>query len=559
MTFDKKNLLRTCLFFLVFACAGATAHAVTITRTSSSVFYMDTSANPTPLRAMYVSYQITNTGAYQPNVYAQIGGFTGGVISLAPNEDGIVHIGAMDAGETRAAFFYVQATGATAVAQQHTVGVYNGDPSTGTPLGSASFSMTVQETIQALANKVTTVVSGPNPSTLGGTLTMTVSGKTGTIGAAKVLSFTAATYLTWAANAFELYQSTITLSGGNTGTYTNQLLIPPGSLASTSDTDYQAVYLFRAVAFTGGTVPVSPVSFISSGAQVKHTDTSGYASLSPVQQITNTTVVTKLASTAMLYSSGVVTYTARLANSGSTDVQIDQVIDTLPTSPASVTYVSGSSTYNGATIPDPAVNGSVLTWARSFSVPAGSTRDLTYQVNIPSTVGTYTNRVVGYIASVQIDTTLSVSDNSPAQRDVQVTSPPSVGLRKCVYSGATCLTNDDTIPPFLAGTDLVYSIAFSNTGGYPATNFVITDQMPVNTDFKVGSVTSSLGTTGLAVAVVYSNDGGATWAYAPASAGGGAPAGYDRNVTHLRWTFTGNLSQTAPNNAGSVAFTTRIR
>jgi len=38
-----------------------------------------------------------------------------------------------------------------------------------------------------------------------------------------------------------------------------------------------------------------------------------------------------------------------------------------------------------------------------------------------------------------------------------------------------------------------------------------------------------------------------------------APSGYDRTVTHVRWTFTGNLSQTSPNNAGNVSFIVRIR
>ena len=78
-------------------------------------------------------------------------------------------------------------------------------------------------------------------------------------------------------------------------------------------------------------------------------------------------------------------------------------------------------------------------------------------------------------------------------------------------------------------------------------------------DFKVGSVTSALGTTGLTVAVAYSNDGGTTFTYTPVSGGGGAAAGYDRSVTNIRWTFTGNLSQTPPNNAGSVGFTVKIR
>jgi uncharacterized repeat protein (TIGR01451 family) len=562
MNFDGKKLLRTCMFFLVFAFAGATAHAVTITRTSSPVFYYDTSITP-QLRCMYVSYSVTNDGAYQPDVYATVGSFTGGVIGLAPNEDGVVHLGAMNAGETKMAFFYLQASGSgdSVIPQTHTVRVYSGNPSAGAPqIGSALFTLTpVLETIKANANKVTTVISGPNPATLGGTLTMTVTGETGTIGAAKVLAFTPATYTGWSANSYELYQSTITLSGSNTGTYSNMLLIPPASITSTANTAYEAVYLFRAVNFTGGPTAVSPVNYISSGTQVKHTDTSGYASLSPVQQITNTTVITKLVNTAVVFNATVVTYTARITNSGSSEVQIDQVTDTLPTSPAAVTYVAGSSAYDGAAIPDPAVVGSTLIYARTFTIPANSTRDLTYQVNIPSTAGTYTNRVVGNIATVQIDTTLNVSDNSPAQRDVLVTTPPSVGLRKCVYVGATCVETESSIPTFLAGTDLVYRISFSNTGGYLATNFVLTDVLPANTDFKVGSVANSLGSTGLTVAVAYSNDNGATWAYAPASGTGGAPAGYDRTVTHVRWTFTGNLSQTSPNNAGNVAFTTRIR
>ncbi|HEX8720492.1 MAG TPA: hypothetical protein VF736_07680 [Pyrinomonadaceae bacterium] len=552
------------MFFLVFACAGAAAQAApTIARTSSSVFYLDKDGKPTPLRCMYVSYQITNDATYRPDVYVTVGNFVNGYVSLAPDEDGVVHLGAMNPGETKTAFFYLQAEETETpfgliLLPQHTVRVYNGNPSSGaTQAASASFTMTTKNTIQASANKVTTVISGPNPATLGGTLTMTVTGDTGTIGAAGILSFTPATYLGWAASSYELYQSTITLTGGNTGTFTNQLSM---TVPSSNTTSYEAIYLFRAVNFTTAPTAVSPIAFISSGTQVKHTDTSGYASLSPVQQIVNTTVLNKLVSTAVLYNASTVTYTARFTNSASTDVQIDQVTDTLPTTPAAVAYVANSSAYDGVTIPEPAIVGSTLTWARTFTIPANSTRDLTYRVSVPSTQGTYTNRVVGQIATVQIDTTLAVSDNSPATRDVVVTTPPNVSLRKCVFISGTCVeTAVNNVPTVLAGTDLSYNISFSNTGGYPAANFVVTDQMPSNTDFKVGSVTSALGTTGLTVAVAYSNNGGSTWTYAPASAGGGAPPGYDRNVTHVRWTFTGNLSQTSPNNAGSVAFTARIR
>jgi hypothetical protein len=43
------------------------------------------------------------------------------------------------------------------------------------------------------------------------------------------------------------------------------------------------------------------------------------------------------------------------------------------------------------------------------------------------------------------------------------------------------------------------------------------------------------------------------------SGGGGASSGYDRNVTNVRWTFTGTLSSTSPNDTGSIGFTSKIR
>ena len=128
---------------------------------------------------------------------------------------------------------------------------------------------------------------------------------------------------------------------------------------------------------------------------------------------------------------------------------------------------------------------------------------------------------------------------------------PNVTLVKSVSpSGAAQL---------VPGADLTYTIGFTNGGTAVASSLIVTDPIPPNTDFKVGSVTSSLGTTGLTVAVAYSNNGGSTYVYTPVSGGGGAPAGYDRSVTNIRWTFTGNLSQISPNNTGSVSFIARIR
>lgn len=244
----------------------------------------------------------------------------------------------------------------------------------------------------------------------------------------------------------------------------------------------------------------------------------------------------------------VVTYTLRATNTGTGPVTLNDFIDTPPVSPAATTYVNGSSTFNGGTIANPTSASGKLTWSGSFVIPAGTFRDLTYQMTIPSKPGTYTNSAIAMLEYSQIDTTQTMADNSPATVGV-TRPPPNISLAKSVSPTGTVLP----------GADLTYTIAFSNGGGAPASSFVLSDPIPANTDFKVGSASTTLGTTGLTVVITYSNDNGTTWTYTPVSGAGGAPAGYDRNVTHVRWTFTGDLSQTSPNHTGSVTFGVRVR
>ena len=518
--------------------------------------------------------------------------------------------------------------------------------------------------------------------------------------------------------------------------------------------------------------------------------------------------LSKIANPTTAAAGATVTYTLRVANTGPVNYTLTDFIDTPPTSPATPTYVSGSSFFNGASIPNPVTSGSTRTWTGSFLVPAGQTRDLTYQMVMPNTPGTYVNTAIAHSNEFQIDTTQSTTDNAPATASVTV-PPPDLTITKshsgnftqgqvgatysitatnsgsaptsgtvtvtdtlpagltataisgtgwtCVLGTLTCTRSDalaagssypaitltvnvannaaasvtntanvsgggqtntandsasdattinqlpdltiakshsgnftqgqvgatysitatnsgfaptsgivtvtDTLPVGLSatniagtgwtcvlatltctrsdalaagssypaitqtvdvalnapnlvtpvatifgggetnaanntandpttidsaappnvdlvksvsptgsqapGTDLAYTVVYTNTGGQPARNFVLIDPNPQNIDplervfhnldFKVGSITSNPGTTGLTATIEYSNDGGTTWTYTPVSGGGGAPAGYDRSVTNIRWTFTGNLSQTSPNNTGSVSFTARIR
>jgi uncharacterized repeat protein (TIGR01451 family) len=243
-----------------------------------------------------------------------------------------------------------------------------------------------------------------------------------------------------------------------------------------------------------------------------------------------------------------VTFTLTLINAGPSNATNVAVKDLLP---AGLTFVSATPSAGTYT------SGTGVWSVASLTSGASATLQI---VALVSNAGAITN-TAQVTASDQPDPDSTPNNNNAAEDDqasasVGAAAPPSIGLVKSVTPSGT------QVP----GTDLTYTIAFSNTGGYPASAFVLTDPDPATVlkindymDFKVGSVVNSLGTTGLTVAVAYSNNNGATWTYAPASGAGGAPAGYDRNVTHIRWSFVGSLSQTSPNNSGSISFTTRIR
>jgi uncharacterized repeat protein (TIGR01451 family) len=394
--------------------------------------------------------------------------------------------------------------------------------------------------------------------------------------------------------------------------------------------------------------------------------------------------LSKIANPTSTLPGATVTYTLRVANTGPVNYTLTDFIDTPPSSPATPTYVSGSSYFNGISIPNPVTSGATRTWTGSYLIPAGQTRDLTYQMVMPNTLGSYVNSAIAHFNEFQIDSTQTTADNAPATATVTVTEPDltitkshsgnfsqgQVGATysitatnsgsgptsatvsvtdtlpadltatamsgtgwSCVLGTLTCtrsdvlaaaasypaitltvnvannapasVTNSATVSgggesnnsnnvandpttidaaaapsvvlvksvnpggSQIPGTDLLFTIVYTNTGGQPANNFVIVDPnmanvIPAervfhNVDFKVASLTSSPGTTGLVATFEYSSDDGSTWTYTPVSGAGGAPPGYDRLVTNVRWSFAGSLDYIAPNNTGSVGLTVRIR
>lgn len=108
-----------------------------------------------------------------------------------------------------------------------------------------------------------------------------------------------------------------------------------------------------------------------------------------------------------------------------------------------------------------------------------------------------------------------------------------------------------------SGTDLTYTLEFGNAGEYAAKSVTVTDKIPVETFFKVGSPGATL-PAGLTAVPSYSLDGSA-WTYSPVSTGCGAPAGFDACVRHVRWTLSGDMPAGTAAAAGSFTFIARIK
>lgn len=131
-----------------------------------------------------------------------------------------------------------------------------------------------------------------------------------------------------------------------------------------------------------------------------------------------------------------------------------------------------------------------------------------------------------------------------------------VRMDKVLSIGDKELRDDVYVPP---GTEITYTTSFSNRGTGISRNLNIIDPVQDMTDFKLDSVRSDMGTTGLKITVSYSKDNGQTCDYTPVSGGGGAPAGFDRLVNAVCLSFTGDLGFTAPNNSGSFSYIGRRR
>ena len=377
-------------------------------------------------------------------------------------------------------------------------------------------SYTIVVTNKTAAYAVTGTVTDTVPASVTSVTWTCVASAGSSCAAAAGAGNTINTSATLLANGTATYIVIGTVSLGATGTLTNTVSVaPPAFLTDANPADNSAT-------------DSDPINI---QADLSVTKTDGVATIAAGSSVTYAIVIKSAAGSTGAANGCLVT-------------------DVVPATITGVNWTCGSATL-GATCGAASGSGNVI--STTANLPVGST--LTYTVSgtlLITATGTLTNiaTILTPLSGVSDPTDLSrtgAGNNSATDSDA-INPVPSVALVKSVSPSG------NQAP----GTDLAYAIAFTNSGGAAAQSLVITDPVPSFTDFKVGSVANSLGTTGLTVVVAYSNNSGATWVYTPVSGGGGAGAGYDRSVTNIRWTFTGNLSQTSPNNTGSVSFTSRI-
>lgn len=248
--------------------------------------------------------------------------------------------------------------------------------------------------------------------------------------------------------------------------------------------------------------------------------------------------VSKSASVATIKGNQSFIYTVEVYNASIIDFTNVVISDVLP---SQVTYNSHSA-QAGTTFIDSDSNSTPDQWNIPTIAP-----NTTYTLTLNVTAG-----VVPVTMNVDNTATLSASDqidedNSNDSATATVAIEPVPVLTMVKYASS---------PSVNPGGVVTYTLNITNTGGDNAYAVVIDDQLSSFAMFGLNSygagqpfqLVNGTPTSGLTIGTTtYSNDNGATYTYTPVSGGGGAPAGYDANVTNWRIQMTGNMNTSNAN------------
>jgi uncharacterized repeat protein (TIGR01451 family)/fimbrial isopeptide formation D2 family protein len=192
---------------------------------------------------------------------------------------------------------------------------------------------------------------------------------------------------------------------------------------------------------------------------------------------------------------------------------------------------SGGTVRVAATALDPtylkASSGAIKTYEYAYTVPA---------TGVP--VGVWSIKI---IAAEGAEGT--VTDSAYASMPVAI--PPVLTVIKSA--------SPSSVNP---GGTVTYTVVVTNTAAGTASNVVLKDLLSPYVQWGLNSYgtgiafqfTDGTPASGLTLGTpVYSNNSGSTWVYMPTSGGGGAPAGYDDNVTNWQIPMNGTMNANGAN------------
>jgi uncharacterized repeat protein (TIGR01451 family) len=306
--------------------------------------------------------------------------------------------------------------------------------------------------------------------------------------------------------------ATLAASGTATYTVTGTVNVSTGSIANTATVNLDSTWLVE-----------------SNTTNNSATDTDSVVAAADLS-------ITKVAATTFAVDNNA-SYTLTVRNNG--PQQAAGTITVTDVLPAGLTYVSGSGTG----------------WACSNSSGTVTCTRAGPLANATSAPAITLVVTVAAAAAPNVSNTASVSN---ATFDPSTSNNSSTATTPVLYiklDKSFTLNRPNPTP----GTDITYTINFSNLGGASVQTLTIADMVPFNTDYKVGSAAFSYAVT---PTISFSNAARSAvdpppvpspfTPYTPV----GAAGAYDPQATWVRWAFPGSIPQGA---TGSISFTVRIQ
>jgi len=276
--------------------------------------------------------------------------------------------------------------------------------------------------------------------------------------------------------------SVVPLNGGNFNAATRTITwnvgdVAPGAMGTVSFTAQVVAPLSNTTIFNTATI-------MASNATTVVTNTTHHPVGPPVLSLV------KSVNKATAIPGETLIYTLNYSNTGGGDATNVVISDTLPTK---TTFVSAT---NGGTVANGAVTWNIGTLLHGASGSVSFTVQL--DAVFPSGTTPVTNS--GILTSVQIPTTPSnqVTTAVNASPNLAVTKSLASSVQRTLANftntakiqGAedqTGKSESELIPSVVKGTDVTYTIAYSNSGNADATSVVITDALPMESLFVSAS------------------------------------------------------------------------